>query len=179
MAKNKTMDQQLEEAKTRLETMERFLERVQSFSDVMADAKSRLADMMMEEQSAEQELRAIRGKIRDLKEEISAASDGMLKILEPGPVKFMPLFDRMEKASTQKHGQNASKWREQPLSVLRLSPSSTTILYDAEILFVGQLQDRVLADPESWWFEVDGLSEAVVAAIVDKLNDFVARGGDV
>ena len=103
----------------------------------------------------------------------------MLALLEPGRIKFMPLFDQMEKASPTKHGTNAGKWRELPLSVLRLSPVSTSVLYEAAILFIGQLQDLILADPDDWWTEIEGLTAPIAAAIADKLAAFAKKGGDV
>ncbi len=67
---------------------------------------------------------------------------------------------------------NAANWRELPLSSLRLSPASTSLLYKAEILFIGQLQDLVLANPEDWWTCITGLRGPIAAAIADKLADF-------
>ena len=170
---------QLAEARAELATVHRFLEKVQTFSNVVGDAKSKLKELQAEEREAAEELATLRDKIKGLKESISSASDGMIALIEPGPMKFMPLFDQMEKASPTKHGTNAAKWRELPLSELRLSPVSTSLLYESDILFIGQLQDRVLEDPAEWWKDIEGLTAAIAAAIADKLNDFAKKGGDV
>lgn len=111
------------------------------------------------------------------KDQIETASNGILAILEPGPMEFMPLFDQMEKPSVSKHGQDAAKWRKDPITVLKLSPMSTAMLYEKELFFIGQLQDVILADPENWWEQVDGLTKPLAAAIADKLQAFVDNGG--
>jgi cell division protein FtsB len=170
---------QLEDAKSELAIVHRFMEKVQTFSNVVGDAKKELDRLKAEEHQVSEELRELREQIKSLKELISSASDGMLALIEPGPIKFMPLFDQMEKASPTKHGTNAAKWRELPLSSLRLSPASASLLYAAELLFIGQLQDRVLADPENWWETIEGLTAPIAAAIADKLADFAKKGGDV
>jgi hypothetical protein len=171
--------EQLADAKAELATVHRFLEKVQTFSNVVCDAKDMLQRLKAEEREMAEELAELRDRIKTLKESITVAGDGMLALLEPGPVKFMPLFDQMEKASPTKHGTNAAKWRELPVSALRLSPTSTAFLYDAEILFIGQLQDRVLDDPAEWWQGITGLTAPIAAAIADKLADFARKGGDV
>lgn len=174
-----TVVEQLAEARAELATVNRFLEKIQTFSNIVGEAKTELKALQAEERELAEQLSELRDKIKTLKGGIDSANDGMLALIEPGPVQFMPLFDQMEKASPTKHGTNAAKWRELPVSVLRLSPASTSILYEAEILFIGQLQDRVLEDPEQWWQYVPGLTAPLAAAIADKLADFAKKGGDV
>ena len=173
------LSEELAQVREELATVNRFLEKIHVFSVVMSDAKATLKELKEEEREVADHLSEIRDRIKSLKDSISSTSDGMIALIEPGPVKFMPLFDRMEKASPQKHGTNAVKWRELPLSALRLSPTSTSALYEAEILFIGQLQDKVLADPEGWWKDVPGITAPIAAAIADKLTDFSKKGGDV
>lgn len=170
---------ELAEARQELATVNRFLEKIQTFSNVVGDAKSTLKDLQAEEREVVERLAELRDAIKSIKGSIDSASDGMLALIEPGPIKFMPLFDQMEKASTTKHGTNAAKWRERPLSDLRLSPASTSALYKAEILFIGQLQDLILEDPAEWWDSIAGLTAPIAAAIADKLTDFAKKGGDV
>lgn len=170
---------ELENAKAELATVNRFLEKVQTFSDVVGDAKTKLRDLKAEEREVAEQLAELREDIKSLKQSIDIASDGMLALLEPGPLKFMPLFDQMEKASPTKHGTNAAKWRERPVSDLRLSPLATSLLYESDVLFIGQLQDRVLDDSADWWQQIPGLTAPIAAAIADKLSDFARKGGDV
>lgn len=176
-ASGKTVEQQLEDAKAELATCRRFLDKVQTFSDIVSERKSELEELREEEAKYSRKLKDVRDRIRECEDHIHSASDGMLAILEPGPVKFMPLFDKMEKASVQKHGPNSVKWRELPISTLRLSPTSTSLLYQAEVLFIGQLQDRIMNDPNEWWTKIEGLTPPIAAAISDKLHDWVAKGG--
>lgn len=171
--------EQLADARAELATVNRFLSKIQKFSDVVSDAKTTLKNLKTEEREVADRLAELREGIKSIKELIDSASDGMLALIEPGPIKFMPLFDQMEKASPTKHGTNAGKWREMPLSTLRLSPSSTSLLYEAEILFIGQLQDLILEDPTEWWETITGLTAPIAAAIADKLADFAKKGGDV
>ena len=170
---------QLADARAELATVNRFLQKIQQFSDVVSDAKNELKLLKSDERKLAEQLAELREKIGIVKEVIDSSSDGMLALIEPGPIKFMPLFDQMEKASPTKHGTNAGKWRELPLSTLRLSPASTSLLYESEILFIGQLQDLILEDPTEWWETITGLTAPIAAAIADKLADFAKKGGDV
>lgn len=174
-----SLEDQIEDLKAELRTVNLFLQKVQTFSNVVGDAKAELAKLKEQEHKQSEALRETRDQIRSLKDMIDSSGSAMLALIEPGPIKFMPLFDQMEKASPAKHGTNAAKWREHPVSALRLSPASASLLYAAEILFIGQLQDRVLDDPETWWESIEGLTAPIAAAIADKLADFAKKGGDV
>lgn len=171
------MANQLADARKELSVLHLFLDKIQTFSVIVGEAKGELKRLEYEEHELKDSLRDVRDQITSLKELISSSNNGMLKLIEPGPVEFMPLFDKMEKADPETHGENAAKWREEPVSVLRLSPASTELLYAAEILFVGQLQDRILDDPHDWWKSVAGLTPPIAAAIADKLADFSKKGG--
>ena len=167
----------LAEARKELAMVHRFLEKIQTFSNIVGTAKEQLKQLQRREHDVKDMLAEIREQIKSTKDLISSSSNGMLAIIEPGPVKFMPLFDRMEKADPKTHGTNAAKWREQPLTVLKLSPATTDLLYESEILFVGQLQDAILEDPAEWWMFIEGLTAPIAAAIADKLADFANKGG--
>lgn len=121
--------EQLEQARNELVTVHRFLEKVQTFSNVVGDAKAELYTLRQQEREDSEKLADLRDRIKHLKQSIESASDGMIALIEPGPMKFMPLFDQMEKASTKKHGTNAAKWRELPLSELRRQEPSTRIRF--------------------------------------------------
>lgn len=171
------LETELEDARQQLGVLTSFLDRLQTFSDVVTEAKNELRKLRAIETEMSTELSELRKKIRSISELVSATNDGMLAVIEPGPSEFMPLFDKMQKADTKKHGKNAAQWREQPISVLRLSPTASAFLIEAEILFIGQLQDVILDDPETWWEFVPGLTAPIAAAIADKLNDFAGKGG--
>jgi len=116
------------------------------------------------------------------KRELATARDArdgtkhaLFMFLRPGPAEILPLFDRMDPADEEKHGAHAEDWRKEPVSALRLSLVATNLLTAADVIFVGQLQDRVQAQPADWWAAIDGLTEPVALAIGDKLNDFIAE----
>lgn len=169
---------ELQNAKEELTVVHRFLEKVQTFSDVVTEAKSQLAGLRLREHELKEELSEVRSDIRSIADLIASSNDGMLALIEPGPVEFMPLFDRMEAANPETHGPNAEQWREKPVAVLRLSPAASNLLTEADIVFIGQLQDRILENPEEWWQDVEGLTEPLAAAIADKLADFSSKGGE-
>ena len=101
----------------------------------------------------------------------------LYRFLSPGVGQILPLFDTMEPANEKKHGKGAKKWRKDPLALLRTSPAAIRLLNDADILFIGQLQDRVQDHPNDWWHHVPGMPEPMAASIVDRLNDFLFDKG--
>lgn len=168
----------LDTTRKQLAVVTRFLDRLQTFSDVVCQAKQELRRLESQKSELENELRDVKESIRSVRELISSSNDSVLAVIEPGPAEFMPLFDRMEKAQPEKHGANASKWREKPIALLRLSPTASACLIEAEILFIGQLQDRILDAPTDWWEHIPGLTAPIAAAIADKLTDFAGKGGE-
>lgn len=159
-----------------LKVVHAFLSKVQTHSDVVTEAKRQRSELKESEFQLKEQLQEVRSDIRAVEQIIESSNDGMLAIIEPGPAEFMPLFDRMEKADPKTHGVNSKEWREKPISLLRLSPVASGLLIKCDILFIGQLQDRILDSPE-WWKEIGGLTEPIAAAIGDKLSDFVSKGG--
>ena len=168
------LQSELDKVKAELKNVHGFLDEIQKFSDVVYTAKQKLKFAKKTEFDLSGELSEVRAEIRSLKELIDSANDGMLAIVEPGPAQFLPLFDRMEKPDVKKHGSpNAAELRERPIAVLRISPLATNVLLDADIVFVGQLQDLIVADPDDWWEEIDGMSDAIAAARVALYSNLV------
>ena len=169
---------ELLETKAALGAVEGFLYRVQSFSEVVSEARKTMRELVARRTVLKDELAELSEEIRSCQNLIDSSNFAMLSIIEPGPEKFLPLFDTMEKADPKIHGRNAETWREQPVSVLRLSPAAATALIEAGVVFIGQLQDLVIAGPpDAWWKSINGVTEAAAAAIADKLSDFVSKGG--
>ena len=168
---------ELETTRQNLASVNLFLEKVQNFSEVVSDARTTMKDLVTKRNTIKEELAEINDEIKSVQNLIDSSNDAMLSVLEPGPSKFMPLFDHMEKADPKTHGKNADQWREKPISVLRLSPAASSALIEHDIVFIGQLQDLILADPDGWSNDIPGLTDAMAAAIADKLTDFVKRGG--
>lgn len=165
----------VEKLQKRVDAYEEVFGEVQHFIDLIARQESEIS----EAHAAMLEAKATYDKRR---EDLSAAQDSrdgtkhaLFMFLRPGPAEILPLFDRMEEADEERHGTNADEWRREPISALRLSLAATNFLTAADVIFVGQLQDRVMADPHAWWESIDGLGAPVAAAIVDRLNDFISE----
>lgn len=135
-----------------------FFEEIQKFSQLVLVSKIELKKLNHHEADLKEELADVRSEIRTTKDLIESCNNGMLTIIEPGPDEFLPLFDRMAKADPETHGKGSDHWRERPIGVLRLSPMASNCLIDAGIVFIGQLQDMILADPTQWWEDTAGLT---------------------
>lgn len=170
---------QTSEAKLRsqIERYEAFFSEIDSFIDFVKSDRVRLEGAVLREAQAKEAYHTAKNEVRDLRDSINGAKDALFRLVEPGVLEFMPLFDRMEPADPEKHGERSNEWRKDPIAALRLSVIATKALVDSDIVCVGQLQDLVLNNGDSWWEEIEGLTAAVAAAIVDKLNDFVFRDG--
>lgn len=145
----------------------RFVAVIEQSEGELLEAQAKAA----EAKAAYDEAKEHVANVRELRD---GAKHGLFRYLAPADGgEILPLFDRMEPASEEVHGANATEWRTEPLAALRLSLPSQIALNDSEIMLVGQLQDRVLANPDAWWESITGLSFGSAAAIVDRLNDFI------
>jgi len=171
--------EQTTEAKLRsqLERYEAFFAEIDSFVDYVKQERELLDIAVAKESELKAKYDHARKETRALRDSIAGSKDALFRLVEPGATKFLPLFDRMEPADPDKHGEKSDEWRNDPISALRLSPNTTSILIDADIVAIGQLQDIVLENPSDWWTSIEGITEAVAAAIADSLNDFIARDG--
>lgn len=145
----------------------RFVDIIRSGSEDLREA-----ELLLTEKKAEAD--AQRQVVAKLREYVDGAKHGLLRFLTPlDGSEILPLFDRMEPADEELHGANADEWRLEPIAALKLSLESHNALVEAEVMLVGQLQDRVLKDPEDWWNSIPGLNFGSSAAVVDRLNDFI------
>lgn len=163
--------------KSQVERYEAFFAELESFIGFVRDDRLELEKAVVKQAKAKEAYDAAKDEVRQLRDSISGAKDALFRLVEPGVDAFLPLFDRMEPADPDKHGEGADEWRKDPISALRLSPVATQILIDADIVCVGQLQDLVMDQGMDWSEKLEGLSDAVAAAIVDKLNDYIFRRG--
>lgn len=175
----KQKPKQTNEAKLRsqVERYEAFFADINSFIDLVKNDRLQLSAAVAREAELKEEYDAARAATRAIRDSISGSKDALFRLVEPGATKFMPLFDRMEPADPEKHGEHSVEWRKDPVTALRLSPIATEALIQADIVCVGQLQDAVMNNPDTWWEKFDGLTSAIAAAIADKLNDFIFRDG--
>lgn len=142
------------------------------FVDTIQDAAAALVEAKQFAAEAQAAYEAARSTVRELEDLQEAARVGLLRYVSRGE-EIMPLFDQMAPADEEVHGANSDKWRAEPIAALKLSLPAQIALQEAEIMLVGQLQDRVLAAPETWFEKIDGLVFGVAKAIEDKLNDFI------
>jgi hypothetical protein len=148
-------------------------EQIGTFTDAIRFHEDEIKEQMAIVNEAKAAYDTARATLRELEDARDGAKHSLYRFLCPNNGEFMPLFDRMDEADEEVHGKHAADWRSEPVANLKLSVASMQILADADIVVIGQLQDRVLADSRTWFQEFEGLSESAAAAIVDKLNDFI------
>lgn len=152
-----------------------YFETIDGYNNAITqlDGEVTEAEIAVEEQKVL--LSKVREKLRDLEDMREAAQKSLLRFLNPKNREELPLFDQMDDADEDVHGHNADDWRTEPINALRISPKSIELLNSIDILLVGQLQDKMLDGGQYWWKSIDGLSEAVAAAIADGLAEFINR----
>jgi len=158
-----------------LDQYEEVFGEVAHFIDLIARQETEIGEIQTETFEAKEKYDSLREQLSQAREARDGTKHALFMFLKPGPTEIMPLFDRMEPADEEKHGANADEWRKDPISALRLSLVATNFLTAADVLFVGQLQDRVQAKPDDWHELIEGITPPMAAAIVDRLNDFIAE----
>ncbi|TWU66471.1 hypothetical protein [Crateriforma conspicua] len=150
----------------------RFLSVIDSSESELKEAESKAAD-------AKAALDKARSRVQEIRDLRDGAKHGLYRYLAPADGReVLPLFDRMEPADEEVHGVNSDQWRKEPIAALKLSLPAQIALTEGDIMLVGQLQDRVLNDPDKWWEKVSGLTHGMAAAITDRLNDFIYERTD-
>ena len=158
---------------TELEFHRKVMQQIGAMNAEIAAASTKIDECEDEVETAELAYESAKQRLKEAKSERDGAERTLLRFLNPAGGEIHPLFDQMQAPDEDLHGKGCSKWRQEPISALRLSLSAVQALTGQDILFVGQLQDRVMAKSHSWWEEVTGLNASVAAAIVDRLNDFI------
>lgn len=157
----------------KVEMYEQVFDEVEHFVELIARQDAEIAEAATATIAAKQKYDAAKDELAAARDARDGTKHALFMYLKPGPTEIMPLFDRMEKADEEKHGANAKEWRTESVSALRLSIAATQILTAADVMFVGQLQDRMQEDPETWWEKIEGLSQAMALAVADRLNEFI------
>lgn len=154
---------------------EQLFEQLAHFTGLVTAQDDAIIKAKLEMQDAKEQFEKAKDHLQTLEQMRDGAKHNLYRFLSPknGKFEFMPLFDKMDEADEQVHGRNSTAWRQEPIAALKLSLPSLQILADADIVLVGQLQDRVLAEPDDWWHKLPALSAGAAAAIVDRLNDFI------
>lgn len=173
MAKRKT-ETQTDTLLKQLAAYEQVFDEVQKFTDLIRTQDGEVGTAQLAMLEAKGAYERAKDELQAAKEARDGTKHSLFVFLRPGPAEILPLFDRMDPADEEKHGHNSDEWRKEPLSALRLSLAATSFLTAADVIFVGQLQDRLQADPDGWWEQIDGLTSPTAAAIADKLADFIS-----
>ncbi|HZZ80969.1 MAG TPA: hypothetical protein VFE62_20880 [Gemmataceae bacterium] len=153
------------------EAMERYIAKIDQFATMLRDQQQTIQELTAHEKEAKALYEAAKDATREAKEVEHNTVSLLLKFVTPGSVDIMPLFDQMEKTDEKKHGENATEWRKEPISALKLSALAMRVLIDADIVLVGQLQDRVMKGDD--WAEGLEISDGVAQAIEAKLHQFI------
>ncbi len=163
---NQDRDAALKKYEELFEQLTRFTHSITSYEEVIQSARLDVEEAKLAYDEA-------KDKLRELENARDGAKHSLYRFLSPKNGEIMPLFDTMEEPDEEVHGKNCTEWRKEPIAALKISLPSINALTDADIVMVGQLQDRVLESPKSWWDSVPPLNAGTAAAIVDRLNDFI------
>lgn len=152
--------------------MERYIAEIDRFAGMLRTQQDSIRDLEKECAVAKTVYEESKDKLREAKDIEHGTVSLLLKFIRPGSIDVMPLFDTMEPAEEEVHGVNADEWRKEPVVVLDLSAAALRALIDADVVLVGQLQDRILKG-EEWADGLEGVSEGMAQAIEAKLREFI------
>jgi hypothetical protein len=173
MAREKKQTSEIDALKLQLAAYESVFAEVQHFTDLIRRQDGEVGKANTAMLEAREKYDAAKAELNDAKEARDGTKHALFMFLRPGPTEILPLFDRMEPADEEKHGTGSTQWRQEPVTALRLSLMATNLLTAADLIFVGQLQDKIQEDPDAWWEQIEALTAAQAAAIADKLADFI------
>ncbi len=152
--------------------MARYIAEVDRFATMLRDQQKEIERLVIDAAYKREMYEAAKSAVREAKEYEHGTVSLLLKFITPGSVEVMPLFDTMEPADEEKHGEKSDEWRQEPITSLNLSALAMRTLIDVDIVLVGQLQDRVLKGPE-WAKDLEAISDAMAQAIEAKLHQFI------
>lgn len=150
----------------------RYVEEVDRFATLLRDSQLEIVELSRELAVKKAAFEDAKAAVSEAKEIEHNTVSLLLKFIIPGSCDVLPLFDRMEEPDEEQHGKHAKEWRKESVAVLKLSSAAMRALIDADIVLVGQLQDRLLADPDSW-HEPLGITLGMAEAIAAKLQEFI------
>lgn len=156
--------------------MERYIGEIDRFAGMLRTQQEGIRDLEKEVAVAKTVYEEARDNLREAKEIEHGTVSLLLKFIRPGSIDVLPLFDTMEPAEEDVHGRHADEWRTDPVVVLDLSSAALRALIDADIVLVGQLQDRILKG-DDWADGLEGVSEGMAQAIEAKLQSFIEQRG--
>ncbi len=158
--------------KTKQSAMERYIAEIDKFATLLRDKQIEIDLLSREEAIAKSVYNDAREAVKEAKEVEHNTVSLLLKFIRPGSIDVMPLFDRMEPADEQVQGKGSTEWRNEPITSLNLSAVAMRALIDADVVLVGQLQDRILKGSD-WATGLEGVTDGMAQAIEAKLHAFI------
>jgi hypothetical protein len=152
--------------------MEGYIAEIDRFAGMLRKTQESIKDLEKEVAVAKQVYDDAKESLREAERIEHSTVSLLLKFIRPGSIDVMPLFDTMEEADEETMGVNADEWRKEPVVVLDLSSAALRALIDADIVLVGQLQDRILKG-EEWAADLVGVNDGMAQAIEAKLQQFI------
>jgi len=152
--------------------MECYIAEIDKFAGLLRKQQDLIKDLEKDVAVARNVYEEARDALREAKEYEHGTVSLLLKFIRPGSIEVMPLFDTMDEAAEEIHGHNADEWRKEPVVALDLSAAAMRALIDADIVLVGQLQDRILKG-DDWAAGLEGINEGMAQAIEAKLQQFI------
>lgn len=160
---------------TAADPVKAYVEEIDRFAALMREQKGEIEELQKEVDIARQVLGDATAALREAK----ATEDTTFRLLRAfvigGCGDILPLFDTMAAADESIHGEHSTEWRKEPIVAIGLSSPAANALVAADIVLVGQLQDRVLRDGLEWATEIDGISDGMAQAIEEMLTEFVNK----
>ncbi len=159
-------------ADNELVAMRGYVAEIDRFATMLRSQQDEIERLVKDEDTAKGAYDRAKCAVKEAKEFEHSTVSLLLKFIRPGSIDVMPLFDTMEKADAEKHGVNSEEWRKEPITSLNLSALAMRALIAADVVLVGQLQDRILGGAE-WAKDLAGITEGVAQAIEAKLSQFI------
>lgn len=149
-----------------------YIAEIDKFASMLREQQEGIRDLEKDVAVARTVYDEAKDKLREAKENEHCTVSLLLKFIRPGSIDVMPLFDTMDEAVEEIHGANSEDWRKEPVIVLDLSAAALRALIDADVVLVGQLQDRVMKG-EEWAADLNGVTDGMAQAIEAKLAQFI------
>lgn len=156
-----------------LEQYSELFDQIHRFTTSIASIDEKIIEQNATVLEAKARLDDAREKLRELETSRDGSKHSLYRFLNPQTGEIFPLLDTMEVTDEEVHGKGSIEWRKEPVSNLKLSLPAINALTSVDIVMVGQLQDRVMAQPDNWFESIPPLNNGTASAIVDRLNDFI------
>jgi hypothetical protein len=152
--------------------MERYIAEIDRFATMLRGQQEEIEQLAKDAAVKKDLYESAKEAVREAKDYEHSTVSLLLKFIRPGSIDVMPLFDTMEPADEEKHGEKSSEWRKEPITSLNLSAAAMRALIGIDIVLVGQLQDLVLKGSE-WAKDLEEINDGMAQAIEAKLHQFI------